>query len=181
MIETYLDYILIELNKVSDPKIVEEAGKNILINLIKIYKKYFFVLEKNANSKDHQLEVFFSFAISIIKLKSIDLYVLTLKQVKEILSMRTEQLLNLPKFREFLNALSAAYEVVEDLKVMKCLVSYIPPDIFDILNKSITQIRLIYPEVYHLIDRIFMIRLEAEARDIKLLTSRIFFEEKLIL
>lgn len=83
----------------SDPKIVEEAGKNILINLIKIYKKYFLVLDKNSNTIDHQLELFFSFAISIIKLKSIDLYVLTLKQIKEILSIKAEQLLKLPKFK----------------------------------------------------------------------------------
>lgn len=42
----YIDFILAELSRVTDPKIVEEAGKNILVNLIKIYKKYFIVLEK---------------------------------------------------------------------------------------------------------------------------------------
>lgn len=64
---------------------------------------------------------------------------------------------------------------------MKCLVSYIPPDIFDILGKSLSNIEGIYPEVYKLVDKMFMIRLEAEARDVKLLSSRIFFDEKLIL
>jgi hypothetical protein len=80
-----------------------------------------------------------------------------------------------------LHTLIEAYEVTEDLKVMKCLVSYIPPDIFDILGKSLSNIEGIYPEVYKLVDKMFMIRLEAEARDVKLLSSRIFFDEKLIL
>lgn len=52
--------------------------------------------------------------------------------------------MHLPKFKELINTLSDAYQATEDLKVMKCLVSYIPPDIFDILNKSMSRIGVVY-------------------------------------
>ena len=140
VIQTYIDFILNELRKVSDPKIVEEAGKNILLNLIKIYKKYFIVLDKLGDSLHHQLELFVSFVISIIHLKNMDLYVLTLKQIKEVLAIKSYDLLRLGKFKDMLGVLAEAYQVTEDLKVMKCLISYIPPDIFDILVNCLPNI-----------------------------------------
>ena len=39
-----------------------------------------------------------------------------------------------------LTVLSEAYQVTDDLKVMKCLISYIPPDVFDILIKCLPNI-----------------------------------------
>lgn len=44
-IQVHVKYVMEELQKAGDPKIVEEAGKNILLNLVKIYKKFFTLLK----------------------------------------------------------------------------------------------------------------------------------------
>lgn len=87
-IEIYVRYVVGELKKTSDQKIVEEAGKNILLNLIKIYKKYFPLISRHQKESQHQLGFFFTFATEVLQLGNTDLFVLSLKQIKEILAIK---------------------------------------------------------------------------------------------
>lgn len=70
--------------------------------------------------------------------------------------------------------------VSTDLKLMKCLISYMPPDIFEILQKCAHDLNCVFHEAYRLMERVFLLRLEAEEKEVKLQNSRIFFEERLI-
>jgi hypothetical protein len=74
--------------------------------------------------------------------------------------------------------LTELYVVSTDLKLMKCLVSYMPPDLFDILNRCLCDLASVFHETYRLMERIFLLRLEAEEKEVRLLNSRIYFEEK---
>lgn len=58
---------------------------------------------------------------------------------------------------------------------MKCLVSYMPPDIFEILTKCLVDLTEVFHETYRLMERIFLLRLEAEEKEVKLLANRIYF------
>lgn len=81
-IEGYVRYVVGELKKTSDQKIVEEAGKNILLNLLKIYKKYLPLLGKHRQESQHQLGFFFEFSVDVLQLGNTDLFVLSLKQAR---------------------------------------------------------------------------------------------------
>lgn len=65
-------------------------------------------------------------------------------------------------FKKYLVALTEMYVVSTDLKLMKCLVSYMPPDIFELLQRCLTDLRSVFHETYRLMERIFLLRLEAE-------------------
>jgi hypothetical protein len=78
-------------------------------------------------------------------------------------------------------ALTELYIVSTALKLMKCLVSYMPPEIFDILNRCLSNLKSVFHETYRLMERIFLLRLEAEEKEVRLQNSRIYFEEKLIM
>lgn len=95
-----------ELRKVTDQKIVEEAGKNVLLNLLKIYKKYLPLLGKHRKEAEHQLGFFFAFNIEVLQLGNTDLFVLSLKQVKEMLIVKLVEALQLADFKKYLVALT---------------------------------------------------------------------------
>lgn len=154
---------------------MEEAGKNILLNLIKIYKKYFPILSRCQKEQEHQLGFFYNFNVEVLKLGNTDLYVLSLKQIREMLTVKLQESLQLAEFKRFLVSLTEMYVVSTDLKLMKCLVSYMPPDIFEVLQRCLTDLPSIFHETYRLMERIFLLRLEAEEKDVKLQNARIYF------
>jgi len=55
------------------------------------------------------------------------------------------------------------------------LISYLPIDIYDILTHCLSKLSEKMPLLYKLVEKIFLIRLEAEEKDIKIAQLRIFF------
>jgi hypothetical protein len=69
--------------------------------------------------------------------------------------------------------------VENESKILKCLITYLPPDIYDILSSSLAGLSSTnFMVMYRLVEKIFLLRLEAIEKDIKLQQLRIFFEEK---
>lgn len=98
--------------------------------------------------------------------------------MKEILAVKAEESIEISELLTFLEALTEVYVVDPDNKVLKCLITYLPADIYEILSRCFPIISEHLGPVYKLIEKIFLLRLEAEERDIKLAQARIFFEER---
>lgn len=65
-----------------------------------------------------------------------------------------------------------------DNKILKMLITYLPIDIYDVLAHSLSRLPQKLPLLYKLVEKIFLIRLEAEEKDIKIAQLRIFFEDR---
>ena len=62
-----------------------------------------------------------------------------------------------------------------DNKILKVLITYLPIDIYEVLNHCMSKLEERLPLIYKLIEKVFLIRLEAEEKDIKISQLRIFF------
>ena len=65
-----------------------------------------------------------------------------------------------------------------DNKILKVLITYLPIDIYEVLNHCMSKLEERLPLIYKLIEKVFLIRLEAEEKDIKISQLRIFFEDR---
>lgn len=92
------------------------------------------------------------------------------------MTVKLQESLETAEFRQFLLSLVSLYVVSTDLKLMKCLISYMPPDIFEILQRCTHDLNCVFHEAYRLMERVFLLRLEAEEKEVRLQNSRIFFE-----
>jgi hypothetical protein len=72
--------------------------------------------------------------------------------------------------------LTEIYYIEDDNKILKSLITYLPIDIYDILVRSFSKIPKKLGLIYKLVEKIFLLRLEAEEKDIKIHQMRIFFE-----
>ena len=62
--------------------------------------------------------------------------------------------------------------------MLKLLITYLPVEIYDVLGYALGEIESRLSLVYKLVEKVFLLRLEAEENDIKIAQMRIFFEEK---
>lgn len=91
----------------------EEALKNIVTNLIKIYKKMFLV------SKEWEdqtlilalLDRFYELSSRVLKFRNTEIYQSLIKQVKEILYQKDVESLKLKEFYGFLETITEIYFV----------------------------------------------------------------------
>lgn len=82
----------------------EEQLKNILTNLIKIYRRLFSVAKefKNEQLVESELNNFYRLAADMLQFRQSEVYQMILKQTKEILSMKPVESLSRDEYWKFL-------------------------------------------------------------------------------
>lgn len=71
-------------------------------------------------------------------------------------------IIELEEYNKFLEKLTEIYYIENDNKILKSLITYLPIDIYDILAHSLPKVNKKFSLIYKLVEKIFLLRLEAE-------------------
>jgi hypothetical protein len=109
---------------------VEEVLKNLLTNLLKIYRKCIMLMEKGEGFVRERLGRFFELTTRLLQFRHSEIYQSTLRQVREMLGAGGGLALETSSFWTFLEKLTEVYYIENDNKILKVLITYLPVDIY---------------------------------------------------
>lgn len=94
LIDTFTTFVVERCLEKKAKVSVEEVLKNMLINLLKIYRKCFLMMEEHRDFLCQRVGRFFNLVERLLQFRQSDVYQWTLKQVREMLNAGSDLALN---------------------------------------------------------------------------------------
>jgi hypothetical protein len=103
-IEFFYGYSVDKCNEVRERVNFEEILKNLLANILKIYRKCFILLDSSSNEPfiKEKLENFFRLVNRYLNFRQSEIFQSTLKQVREILVIKGDLIIELDQYNAFI-------------------------------------------------------------------------------